>query len=105
MRRKAYALCAALCCLVYACEDTTDDPHPELAQGAGSSGNADTQTSKSESGGSSGSSSPAAGSGAKATHIDRSALSNVGTDKPLDYSDPRMWLCRPGNDPDECDIN
>jgi len=39
------------------------------------------------------------------TKIDRSALSNVGTDKPLDYADPRMWLCRPGNDPDQCDAN
>lgn len=99
MRRTAYALSAALFCLVCACEDTTDDPHPELAQDAGANG---TQTSKSES---SGGSSAAAGSGAKTTRIDRSALSNVGTDKPLDYSDPRMWLCRPGNDPDECDIN
>lgn len=39
------------------------------------------------------------------THIDRSDLSDVGTDAPLDYADPRMWLCRPGNDPDECDID
>jgi hypothetical protein len=92
MRRTAYALGAAILCLVWACEDTTNDPHPELVQEAGSSGNA-------------GAAGGAAGSGAKATHIDRSALSNVGTDKPLDYSDPRLWLCRPGNDPDECDIN
>jgi pimeloyl-ACP methyl ester carboxylesterase len=36
--------------------------------------------------------------------IDRSGLSDVGTDsQPLDYSDRRLWLCRPGNDPDECD--
>jgi pimeloyl-ACP methyl ester carboxylesterase len=39
------------------------------------------------------------------TKIDRSALGDVGTDKPLDYADPRLWLCRPGNDPDECDAN
>jgi hypothetical protein len=37
--------------------------------------------------------------------IDRSGLTDVGTDQPLDYSDPRLWLCRPGNDPDECDAN
>jgi Protein of unknown function (DUF3089) len=41
----------------------------------------------------------------KTVAIDRSALTDVGTDKPLDYSDPRLWLCRPGNDPDECDAN
>jgi hypothetical protein len=36
--------------------------------------------------------------------VDRSELGNVGTDsQPLDYSDRRFWLCRPGNDPDECD--
>lgn len=39
------------------------------------------------------------------TKIDRSALTDVGTDHDLDYSDPRLWLCRPGNDPDECDRN
>ncbi|HET6338613.1 MAG TPA: DUF3089 domain-containing protein [Polyangiales bacterium] len=39
------------------------------------------------------------------TKIDRSTLVDVGVDKPLDYGDPRMWLCRPGNDPDECDAN
>jgi len=37
--------------------------------------------------------------------IDRSALVDVGIDKPLDYADPRLWLCRPGNDPDECDAS
>lgn len=35
--------------------------------------------------------------------IDRSALSDVGTSARLDYSDPRLWMCRPGNDPDECE--
>jgi hypothetical protein len=44
-------------------------------------------------------------SAVKTVAIDRSALTDVGTDKPLDYSDPRLWLCRPGNDPDECDAN
>ena len=29
--------------------------------------------------------------------VDRSALTNVGTDQPLDYADPSLWLCRPGN--------
>lgn len=42
-----------------------------------------------------------AGEPVPTTHIDRSGLSNVGT-APLDYSDPNLWLCRPGNDPDEC---
>jgi hypothetical protein len=37
--------------------------------------------------------------------IDRSALTDVGTDKPLDYSDPNLWLCRPGNMPNECERN
>lgn len=37
--------------------------------------------------------------------VDRSALTDVGTTAPIDYADPRMWLCRPGNDPDECDAN
>jgi hypothetical protein len=37
--------------------------------------------------------------------IDRTSLTDVGTDQPLDYGDPRLWLCRPGNDPDECDAN
>jgi hypothetical protein len=44
-------------------------------------------------------------SGVVVTKIDRSALTDVGIDKPLDYTDPRMWLCRPGNDPDQCDAN
>jgi hypothetical protein len=42
---------------------------------------------------------------AATAQIDRSGLTDVGTDKPLDYADPRLWLCRPGNDPDECDRN
>lgn len=46
-----------------------------------------------------------AGAAPMRTKIDRSELTDVGTEAPLDYGDPRMWLCRPGNDPDECDIN
>lgn len=37
--------------------------------------------------------------------IDRSPLTDVGTAPGLDYADRRMWLCRPGNDPDECNAN
>src|SRR5215471_10302287 len=46
-----------------------------------------------------------AGTGIPVTKIDRSGLMDVGTNGPLDYGDPRMWLCRPGNDPDECDAS
>jgi hypothetical protein len=46
-----------------------------------------------------------AGGPASKVAIDRSALADVGTNPGLDYADPRMWLCRPGNDPDECDTN
>lgn len=46
---------------------------------------------------------PSAGdAGAGSAKIDRSKLTDVGTDPGLDYGDPRLWLCRPGNDPDEC---
>src|SRR6185503_8769735 len=38
---------------------------------------------------------------ATTTKIDRSRLTNLGT-APLDYSDPNLWLCRPGNDPNLC---
>jgi hypothetical protein len=41
----------------------------------------------------------------KVTKIDRSSLTDVGMAPHLDYADPRLWLCRPGNDPDECDAN
>jgi pimeloyl-ACP methyl ester carboxylesterase len=40
-----------------------------------------------------------------ATEIDRSSLTDVGTGPTLDYADPRLWLCRPGNHPDECDTD
>ena len=53
----------------------------------------------------SGTSPEAGGATVPKVKIDRSGLTNVGTDKPLDYSDPNLWLCRPGNDPDECDAN
>lgn len=39
------------------------------------------------------------------TKIDRSHLTNVGTTASLDYSDPNLWLCRPGNEPNECHVN
>ena len=39
------------------------------------------------------------------TMIDRSHLTDVGTTAPLDYSDPNLWLCRPGNEPNECAVN
>lgn len=35
------------------------------------------------------------------TPIDRGHLTDVG-DAPLDYADPALWLCRPGNDPNPC---
>ena len=35
-------------------------------------------------------------------HIDRSHLKNTGTKGTLDYSDPALWACLPGNDPNEC---
>jgi hypothetical protein len=44
------------------------------------------------------------GSGGTTT-IDRSGLTDVGTDAPLDYSDANLWVCRPGNDPNECTQN
>ena len=34
--------------------------------------------------------------------VDRSGLSNVGTDTALDYDNPALWLCRPDIDPNEC---
>lgn len=45
----------------------------------------------------------ACGSAAAPVKVDRRALTDVGTAPGLDYADPRMWLCPPGNDPDECD--
>jgi Protein of unknown function (DUF3089) len=48
---------------------------------------------------------PPMGPAVATTKIDRSALTDVGSTAPLDYADPRLWLCRPGNDPDECDAN
>jgi hypothetical protein len=36
------------------------------------------------------------------SHRDRSHLKNTGTSAPLDYSDPALWLCLPGSDPNEC---
>ena len=43
--------------------------------------------------------------GAKASgKIDRSDLSSTGT-APLDYGNPALWACLPGNDPNECHTN
>jgi len=39
--------------------------------------------------------------GSASVVIDRSHLKNTGT-TPFDYSDPALWLCRPGINPDEC---
>jgi hypothetical protein len=35
-------------------------------------------------------------------HIDRSHLSDAGTSGTLDYSDPSLWVCRPGIDQNPC---
>jgi hypothetical protein len=35
-------------------------------------------------------------------HVDRSGLTNVGTTSPLDYSNPNLWVCRPGIDSNPC---
>jgi DUF3089 family protein len=35
-------------------------------------------------------------------HIDRKGLADAGTSSPLDYSDPNLWVCRPGTDSNPC---
>ncbi len=35
-------------------------------------------------------------------HIDRSGLKDVGTTASLDYSNPNLWVCRPGIDSNPC---
>ncbi len=35
-------------------------------------------------------------------HIDRSGLKDVGTTAALDYSNPNLWVCRPGIDSNPC---
>jgi hypothetical protein len=43
------------------------------------------------------------GGPAVTTHkIDRAHLSATGTTDALDYADPALWVCLPGNDPNEC---
>lgn len=37
--------------------------------------------------------------------LDRSSLTNVGTDEDLDYAKREYWVCRPGNEPNECHAN
>jgi hypothetical protein len=49
-----------------------------------------------------GSTTPPKGDAGAVHHIDRSHLKNVGTTAALDYGDPALWLCQPGNDPNEC---
>jgi len=72
-------------CLAAACsDDDTADGSSQAQAGADASSHA---------------------SAVSVTKIDRSALGDVGTQPGLDYGDPRLWLCRPGNDPDECDRN
>jgi hypothetical protein len=39
---------------------------------------------------------------ASVVHIDRSHLTDAGTTGRLDYSDPALWVCRPGIDPNPC---
>lgn len=40
------------------------------------------------------------------THkIDRAHLKSTGTTGKLDYGDPALWACLPGNDPNECTVN
>jgi DUF3089 family protein len=39
---------------------------------------------------------------AAAVHVDRSHLSDTGSSGRLDYSDPALWVCRPGIDPNPC---
>jgi hypothetical protein len=79
-------------CLAIGCEDTTDDPHPVPDADSGA-------------GGSHEHASDSRAASQTKERIDRSTLKDVGTDGPLDYADRRNWLCRPGNDPGECDIN
>jgi hypothetical protein len=36
------------------------------------------------------------------SNLNRSGLNNVGVDADLDYSKRELWVCRPGNQPNEC---
>lgn len=47
----------------------------------------------------------AAGPDGGLVHIDRSHLTDAGTSGSLDYSDPALWVCRPGIDPNPCHEN
>ena len=90
MRARSLGVVLVVSCAVSAVpgcrESTTFGPPPGAPGGAAAPG-------------------AAGASSVPVTKIDRSMLADVGTDKPLDYADPRMWLCRPGNDPDQCDAN
>lgn len=83
-----WAIAGLLAALSLGC--TSNEPEPTVAADAGPKRSA-----------TDGGTATTTGS-AKATKIDRSGLADVGTDPGLDYADPRLWLCRPGNDPDEC---
>src|SRR5579884_550560 len=58
------------------------------------------------SGGNGGKGGNGAGSGdGGLVHVDRSHLADAGTSGSLDYSDPALWVCRPGIDPNPCHGN
>jgi hypothetical protein len=73
---------------------------------AGCSSGGDQNAASPDSGGGAIESGAAAGNGGAADggllHIDRSGLTNVGTTSPLDYSNPNLWVCRPGTDSNPC---
>jgi hypothetical protein len=45
---------------------------------------------------------PDAGDDGGLFHIDRSNLADTGTSGSLDYSNPSLWVCRPGIDQNPC---
>lgn len=86
-----------VCGLLQACSnDGASEPQGvsaggSVAQPAGAAGTA-------------GSAGGAATSKPELVQIDRSHLKDTGS-AALDYSDPALWVCRPGNDPNECHRN
>jgi hypothetical protein len=97
-RRLTPAAIAITTALTTSCSTNSDttSTSPQTSDTAGSSGSASAEHDA-------GAAKTSAETTTAKTKIDRSALTDVGTDHDLDYSDPRLWLCRPGNDPDECD--
>ena len=75
-----------------------------------SSGNGDQSGTPSDGGGASVESGTESGTGTNdggsgdggLIHIDRKGLMDAGTTTPLDYSDPNLWVCRPGTDSNPC---